>query len=183
MKLRTILIMVGALIVLGVAFYFSSRPEPVTPVEPQYFVWNVEMDELQTMSIRLPRLDMGEAWVKHEDNYWYFDIPDGPKVDMKRWGGGIPLLLSGPGANRRLTDTVTDEQLEIYGLSDPTMLIDLTLENGQPINIEVGDSTPDGQTYYIRLENQQNIYTVDYTWFQVLSRLVIDPPYPKPEEE
>ena len=95
MKLRTILIMVGALIVLGVAFYFSSRPEPAEPVEPQYFVWDVEMDELQTMAIALPRDDMRESWVKHEDQYWYFDEPDGPKVDMQRWGGGVPLLLSG----------------------------------------------------------------------------------------
>ena len=183
MNLRTILIMVGALILLGVAFYFSSRPEPVEPVEPQYFVWDVEMDELQTMAINLPKDDMGESWVKHEDQYWYFDMPDGPKVNMQRWGGGIPLLLSGPGANRRLTGDATDEQIEIYGLADPLMRINLTLENGKSIDIEVGDSTPDGQFYYIRLEGQRNVYTVDYTWHDVLRRLVTEPPYPVPEEE
>lgn len=175
--------MVGALIVLGVVFYFSSRPEPAEPVEPQYFVWDVEMDELQTMAIGLAREDMSESWVKHEDQYWYFDMPNGPKVDMKRWGGGIPLLLSGPGANRRLVDDATDEQLESYGVTNPLMLINLTLENGKSIDIEVGDSTPDGQFYYIRLEGQRRIYTVDFTWYEVLRRLITDPPYPGPEEE
>ena len=183
MKLRTVLIMVAALIALGVAFYFSSRPEPVVPAEPQYFVWDVEMDELQTMSIRLLREEMSEAWVKHEDRYWYFDEPDGPKVNMDRWGGGIPLLLSGPGANRRISEGATDEQLEIYGLTNPAMRIDLTLQNGDTVNIELGDSTPDRQAYYIRLIDSRNIYTVDYTWHDVLKRLVTDPPYPKPDEE
>ena len=183
MKLRTVLIMVVALIVLGVAFYFSSRPKPVVQQEPQYFVWDVEMDELQTMSISLLSEQLSEAWVKHEDRYWYFDIPDGPKVDMQRWGGGVPLLLSGPGANRRLTEEVTDAQLEIYGLVDPRMRIDLTLENGDTINIELGDFTPDRQAYYIRLVDSPNVYTVDYTWHDVLSRLVTEPPYPKPAQE
>ncbi len=180
-KLRTVLILVAALIALGVVFYFSSRPGPVVQAEPQYFVWDVEMDELQTMEISLPRRGMGEAWVKHEDQYWYFDEPAGPKVDMQRWGGGIPLLLSGPGANRRISEEATDEQIESYGFAEPSMLIDLTLENGDVINIEVGDSTPDFQNYYIRLVDSRNVYMVDYTWNDVLTRLVTEPPYPKAE--
>ncbi len=183
MKLRTVLILAAALIVLGVAFFFSSRPKPVTPVEPQYFVWDVEMDELQTMEISLPRNNMSEAWVKHEDKYWYFDEPDGPKVDMQRWGGGVPLLLSGPGANRRLAEDATDEQIEIYGLNNPAMRINLTLEDGTSINIELGDSTPDLQAYYIRLVDSRSVYTVDYTWRDVLTRLVTEPPYPNALEK
>ena len=34
-----------------------------------------------------------EAWIKRKDRYWYFDKPNGPKVNMKRWGYGIPLLF------------------------------------------------------------------------------------------
>lgn len=183
MKLSTILVMAAVLVVLGVVYYFTSRPEPPPEVEPQYFVWDVEMDELQKMEIALPPRDMSKAWVIHEDKYWYFDEPDGPKVDMKRWGGGIPLLLSGPGANRRLTDEATDEQLESYGLIEPAMTIDLTLVDGKEIHIQVGDSTIGKDTYYIKLKNSRRVYTVDYTWFQVIERLVTEPPYPQPEEE
>ncbi|MBN1685349.1 MAG: DUF4340 domain-containing protein [Spirochaetales bacterium] len=183
MKLGVIIVMAVVLIALGAVYYFTSRPEPAEPVEPRYYVWDVEMDDLKEMAIRLPRDGMEEAWVKHEDKYWYFDEPDGPKVDMERWGGGVPLLLSGPGANRLLTRDATDEQIEVYGLAQPAMLIDLVLEDGSDINIEVGDSTLDGQNYYIRLVNSRNVFTVDYTWFYVLARLVIEPPYPKPAEE
>ena len=181
MRLRTILIMTGILVALGVYFYISSRPKPEPPPEPRPFVWSVEMEDLKAMAIDLPHEGKSETCVKHEDKYWYFDQPNGPKVNMKRWGGGIALLLSGPGAERPITDNATDEQIETYGLKDPKMKIDLTLENEDTVNIEVGDSTLDGQAYYIKLVNSKDIYTVHYTWYEVLERLVLEPPYPEPE--
>jgi hypothetical protein len=102
---------------------------------------------------------------------------------MKRWGGGIPLLLSGPGAERLIASESTDEQLQMYGLEDPKMKIDLTLENEDTINIEVGDRTPDGQACYIKLVKSNDVYTVHYTWYEVLERLVLEPPYPESKNE
>jgi hypothetical protein len=141
------------------------------------------MEDLKHMAISLPPEGKNEAWVKHEDKYWYFDKPEGPKVNMKRWGGGIPLLLSGPGAERLITSESTDEQLEIYGLKDPKMKIDLVLENEDTINIAVGDNTPDGQASYVKLVDSRDVYTVHHTWYEVLERLVLEPPYPEPEEK
>ncbi len=135
------------------------------------------------MVISLPQQDMSESFVKHEDKYWYFDNPPGPKVDMKRWGGGIPLLLSGPGLNRIIEKYATEERLAAFGFTQPQMEIVLTLENEDIIDIEVGDSTPDGGAYYIRLADLTGVATVDYTWYDVLERLVLEPPYPPPEEE
>ncbi len=183
MKLRTILVMAGILVALGVYFFVFSRPEPEPRPEPRPFVWSVEMDELKTMAIGLPSEGKSEAWVKHDDKYWYFDKPEGPKVDMQRWGGGIPLLLSGTGAERISTEEATDEQLKMYSLKDPKMKIDLTLENEHTINIEVGDLIPDGQARYVKLVDSRDVYSVHYTWYDVLERLVLEPPYPDPEEE
>ena len=183
MKLRTLLIMGLVLIALGTVYYFSSRPEPVPEPEPRPFVWSVETDELRNMAISLPPQGKSQAWVVHDDKYWYFDEPGGPKVDMKRWGGGIPLLLSGPAADRLITEESTNEQLEIYGLAEPAMEIAIGLENGDTFNIEVGDVTPGGQTYYVKLANSRHVYTVDYSWYDVFERLVLDPPYPKTPAE
>lgn len=181
MKLRAILIMAAAVIALGAVLFVTTRPKPPVTEKPRPFVWSVEMDQLKTMAISLPHAGKKEAWVKHADEYWYFDAPNGPKVNMKRWGGGVPLLLSGPGANRLIAENGTDDQLKIYGLADPQMRIRLALEDGAVINIDVGDSTPDRQAYYIRLADSRAIYTVDYTWYGVLERLVLDPPYPAGE--
>jgi hypothetical protein len=124
---------------------------------------------------------MSEAWTKHEDQYFYFDEADGPQVDRARWGGGIPLLLSGPAAARLIAGQATSEQLEVFGLDDPNMRIDLTLKNGRTFRIVLGDSTPDRQGYYIKRTDSEDVYTVDYTWYHVFERLVLDPPYPKPK--
>jgi hypothetical protein len=184
MRLRAILIMVALLISLGVVYFLVRRkPEPPQPETPRMFVWWIEMEEIEKISVSLPRQGKSEAWVKHEDRYFYFDEPDGPKVDMQRWGGGIPLLLSGPAAARRIAEQATDQQLELYGLDDPAMRIELTLDNGDTLGIEIGDSTPDRQAYYIRRADSKDVYTVDYTWYEVLERLVVDPPYPEAEEE
>ncbi len=178
MRQRTLLVMAGVVVVLGVAFFLTSRPRPAAPQKPRPYVWLVDMEDLQTMAISLPREGMREAWVKHADKYWYFDRPAGPRVDMQRWGGGVPLLLSGPGANRLITESVTEAQVRIYGLADPRMRIHLTLADGKAIDIDVGDATPDGSASYIRLAGAKDVYTVDATWCDVLERLVRDPPYP-----
>jgi len=141
------------------------------------------MEELQHMVLSLPQEDKTEEFVKHEDRYWYFDNPPGPKVDMDRWGGGIPLILSGPGAERLIAKDATEEKLTVFGFAEPKMKIVLTLENEDIIDIEIGDSTPDGKAYYVKLVKSNDVYTVDYTWYDVLERLVTEPPYPPPEED
>ena len=177
MKLRLILILAGAAAALAVVYYFSSRPQPQPRPEPRPFVWYVEMTELARMSIALPRRGLQQAWEKHADRQWYFAGPQGQPVDPKRWGGGIPLLLSGPGANRRVAEDAAADQIERFGLSDPQMAIDLTLDNGDTVSIAVGDATPDRRSYYIQRAGASDVYTVDYTWYDVLERLVTDPPY------
>jgi hypothetical protein len=63
------------------------------------------------------------------------------------------------------------------------MRIALTLRNKETIDIIAGDSTPDHQACYIKLFDAKEVYTVDYTWYDVLERLVLDPPYPVPGEQ
>ena len=183
MKLKSIMVLVVMLAFSGILYYFTSQTEPPPPTKPRPFVWDVDMEELAKMAISLPAQGKREAWVKHKDRYWYFDQPEGQKVNMKRWGGGIPLLLSGPGAERLIVDNASEKQLEIFGLIEPRMKIDLTLENRKTIQIDVGDSTPDVQGFYVKLRQSKVIYTVHESWYHVLERLVLEPPYPDSEEK
>ena len=183
MKLRSILVLTVMLAASGILYYFTSQTKPPPPNKPRHFVWDVDMEELAKMAISLPLQGKREAWVKHVDRFWYFDQPEGPKVNMKRWGGGIPLLLSGPGAERLIVDNASEKQLEIFGLIEPRMKIDLTLENRKTIQIDVGDSTPDVKGFYVKLRQSKAIYTVHESWVHVLERLVLEPPYPDPDEK
>ena len=183
MRLKNILILLVTLLALGGYFYFTNRPEPPPPPETQLFVWLIEMEEIQHIEIQLPREDKSQAFIKlrEGDKFpWYFDDPQRSSVNMTRWGGGIPLLLSGPGAKRAIAENATEEKLAEFGLTQPRMKITLTLENGDTVYINVGDSTPDGKNFYVQAPGTNDVALVDYTWYGVLERLVKEPPYVLP---
>lgn len=182
MRRSVLLIMVAVLVLLSAAYLIFGRPDPVTPQEPRPFVWLFETDDLRAITLSIPAEAKSETWIRHEDKLWYFDEPDGQKVDMERWGGGVPLLLSGPGAERLITESATDEQLQSFGLNEPRLTIGLTLANGDTLSIAAGDQTPDGKAAYVTRTDSGAVYTVEYTWFSVLEGLVLNPPYSVPQE-
>ncbi len=180
MRLQNILILLAIFLALGGYFYFSNAPEPPTKSEPRAFVWDINMEEIQHIEMRLPREGKSQSFIKieEEDKFpWYFDDPQRSEVDTKRWGGGIPLLLSGPGADRIIATNAPEEKLAEYGLTKPQMEIILTLVNGHVMNIIVGDRTPDGHAYYVKAPSTNDVATVDFTWYKELERLVKEPPY------
>ncbi len=186
MRLRSILILLIILLAFGGYFYFSNDSEPPPKVEPRVFLWNIEMDEIQHIEIRLPREGKSEAFIKipEGDKFpWHFDDPQRSKVDVARWGGGIPLLLSGPGAERVIAKNATPEKLAEFGLAQPQMEITLTLEDGDILNIAVGDRTPDGNTFYVQAPGSNDVCLVDYSWYEVFERLVKEPPYAPPSAD
>ncbi|MBL7209484.1 MAG: DUF4340 domain-containing protein [Dehalococcoidia bacterium] len=183
MRVSYILILLAILLALGGYYYLSSRPEPAPEPEPRVFVWSVEMEELQYIEIRLSHEGKSQAFIKEADRTWHFDDPERSEVDMKRWGGGIPLLLSGPGAERVIAEDATEGKLAEFGLAEPRMEITVTLEDGTVLNIAVGDWTPDGNAFYMQVPGSDDVCLVDYTWYGVIERLVEDPPYVVPSTD
>jgi hypothetical protein len=178
LKLKAILILFAILAVAGSVYYFVSRPKPPAEPPPKYYVWDFTMDSLQKVTISLPKSSQSESFIKHpDDRQFYFDVPNGPMVDNKKWGGGIPLLLSGPGATRLIIQNATADQLQQYGFSTPNMTATLTLTDGTIYNVLVGDSNPEVTTYYTKLASNSDVYTVDKSWFDVLAAIVTSPPY------
>jgi hypothetical protein len=183
LKLKAILILAAILAVAGSVFYFVSRPKPAPEPAPKYFVWDFTMDTLQKVTISLPKTNQTESFVKNMDvtnpNYkqFYFDVPNGPMVDNKRWGGGIPLLLSGPGAIRLILQNATPAQLTQYGFNAPNMTLSLTVTDGTVYNVMVGDTNPNAIANYMKLASNNDVYTVDKSWYDVLSGIVTNPPY------
>ena len=179
MKLRAIIGLALVLAVVAVVYFAIPKSTPTTPQEPRPFVWDFDMEALQKITLTLPKLSQSpsQSFVKHDDRYFYFDEPNGSKVDMTRWGGGIPLILSGPGAERLLFENATDANLKECGFNTPSISIQLTLNDNKVYDIEVADQTPSAQAYYIRLADTRDIYTVDYSWYDVVAKLVTDPPY------
>ncbi|MBI2847798.1 MAG: DUF4340 domain-containing protein [Chloroflexi bacterium] len=177
MRLRSILVLLFVLLLVGGYFYFTSVPKPLPSEDPRQYVWLVEDVDIQRIEIQLTKEGKGQSFVLLPDRTWHFDDPQLSPVDMQRWGGGIPLLLSGPGADRVIEWDATPEQLAEFGLAQPRMKIALTLKDESIIDVDVGDATPGGTAFYVRAPDTNAVATVDISWYDVISRLVTDPPY------
>jgi len=169
----------------------KSSPNQAPPAT--HYVWNFDMDNLQNLTITLPKVNDSESFVKHSDDQeFYFDVVNGPEIDNQRWGGAIPALLNGPEVDDLVQRSATTSELQRYGLyenpsnpNDPenqslNMDIQLTiLLNGTPVNYEIyiGDSNPVGTTYYIRLSGNDDVYTVDNSWYDAFANIITNPPY------
>jgi hypothetical protein len=183
LRARNILVLLAVLVVLVGVYVFVGRPKPATAPPPNVYVWNIKQSELEHIIISLPREGKSRAFIKiaEKDKFpWHFDDSQRSPVDSKRWGGGIPLLLSGPAANRIIVENATNQQFTEYGLAKPSMEIILVLANKDSIKIEVGNCTPNNQNYYIRVPQSNTVALVDYTWYDVLKSIVTDPPYAHP---
>lgn len=184
MRLRSILVLLAILLALGGVYYFVNSPKPAPKQDPRYYAWLIEMDDIQHIQLSLPRENKSQSFIKipKEDTFpWYFDDAKRSNVDIKRWGGGIPLLLSGPGVERIIYKSAPPEKLTEFGFDNPSMQIAMLLTDNRTMNINVGNSTPDGSSFYVLAPNTDNdIALVDRSWFEVLSKIVTEPPYAPP---
>ena len=183
MKLRLAVILGVAAAGLAVVFVLApGSGEEEDPYE-RPIMWSFDLRDLHRVEIALPQDQLAETWF-HIDRVWYFDRPERPLVDMDRWGGAVPYLLSGPGANRLITEQAVDDDLQIFGLLAPRMTIHLEHggEHGDgdgagTVDLVIGDETPDSFSFYLQLVGTRKVYTVDRTWYEVMERLVLEPPY------
>ena len=175
MSFRTTFILLAALLLLGGYVYFielGKRPA-LAPLPPE--VWSVREDDIVAIEVR----HRGEktAFRKSQDGRWQFDNTQRTEVNLERWGG-IPLLVSGPRSKRLLAQEVDD--LGRYGLERSSTEIVVGLNDGQRVDVLLGDKTPDELNYYVNQIGYDSVYLVDATWGDVLIRLVTEPPYPVP---
>jgi hypothetical protein len=185
LKTRNIVILLIVLALLGGVYYVFARPEPTEPEPGREYIWSIDEGDLTQIDVKLPRVEDSQyepaSFIKitEGDSYtWYFNDAVHSPINPSRWGGGITLLLSGPGADRVLTKTATSEKLREWGLNQPKMIISLLFRDGTPLEIDLGDATPDGSNYYIHTQFSKNtVATVAKEWFDEVARLVKDPPH------
>jgi hypothetical protein len=186
LRLSNILILLTILLIAGGIYYWLNLPKPAAPQEPRYYAWDISLDDIEHITINLPAENKSQSFIKisKPDLFpWYFDDPQKSEIDSKRWGGGIPLLLSGPGVQRYFANA-TEDKLADYGLTNPQMTIVLILTDNRTMEITIGDFTPDGVNVYVLAPHSNNdIGLVDRSWFDVLAALVTDPPYATPQTQ
>jgi len=172
-RLTAILILLLVL-VGGLVFYVrSNRPKATEDQRPE--LWGVDEEKINRIEIRLPREKKQIAFfLDKKADTWVFDDSRKTPMDKKRWGG-IVFLVSSPQGKRKIIDKAED--LQEYGLQNPQLIINLNIDNiKEPVEILIGDPTPQKDQYYVKLRHSDPVYLVNNTFVEVLSRLVNEPP-------
>ncbi len=142
------------------------------PKEEQPWVWKVSSENLSNISVIHQEEQqnyalVGDSWMIRGEQ----DIP----VFLPKWSG-TTLLLSGPRATRDIVPQIDDPAK--YGLDSPQTVVTIQSRGGNSLTFHLGDPTPDGQNWYVRLAGQPQLYTVAAVWGEVVTRLALEPPYP-----
>lgn len=174
MSFRTTILIVLIGVVVGVVVLvvkpFQSTPEGV-PAPPWFY--NVSMEDISRVEVEYRGEEM--SFVQNEEGIWVFNDPPDVPVDRARWGG-LTLLLSGPQARRLLVESTNVP--EQYGLDIPETIIKVSLTGERSIQVRLGDQTVNGSEHYSQVGGFPQVFLIDSSWGNVLSRLVTEPPFP-----
>lgn len=174
LRLSLILVIAACWVGIGATFAVDQLGREQRAEQPPFF-FTLSPDDLRNISISTR--DNNTAFHFREDERrWYFDDLDDVPTALYRWGG-ITQLLGGPRTQRELASEITDPAL--YGLDDPSLTINVVLRDGTQLTVEMGDLTPDSSGNYMRQGGYDELYTVDASWGEVMTRLVDEPPIPE----
>lgn len=173
LRLSLVLVIAACWIAIGASIVIKQLGQVERAEQPPFF-FTLAPDDLR--NIQISSEANSTSWhYRENDRRWYFDDEKDVPTSLYRWGG-ITQLLGGPRSQRELKKTIEDPAL--YGLDDPVLTVNVTLRDGRQLTVQMGDLTPDGGAHYARQSGYDQLYTVDYTWGEVMLRLVEEPPFP-----
>ena len=174
LRVSLVLVIAACWIAIGASIVVKQLGETERAEQPPFF-FTLSPDDLRHISISSG--ENSTSWHFREDERrWYFDDHKDVPTALFRWGG-ITQLLGGPRSQRELRKSVDNP--ELYGLEEPELTITVRLRDDRQLTVEMGDLTPDGGANYARQTGYEELYTVDYSWGDVMTRLVEEPPYPE----
>ena len=174
LRLSLVLVIAACWIAIGASIVISQLGQEERAEQPPFF-FTLAPDDLRNISISSG--SNATSWhFRENDRRWYFDDQQDVPTSLYRWGG-ITQLLGGPRSQRELKKTIDDPAL--YGLDDPLLTVNVRLRDDRELTVEMGNLTPDGGAHYARQSGYDQLYTVDYSWGDVMLRLVEEPPYPE----
>ncbi len=183
---RVLLIVLGGVLVL---FFYLQRTPLVDPTAnptmafptspPQEYLFDIQPEEVVNITVRDSKQsqEVVMAW-DEEDESWMLEAPVVPLEDtnFEQITSMLAQILS-----LQITSTLEDPpDTALIGLKYPQYVITLTLRNGTQQTLNVGDATPVGSGYYVRL-GDGDIVVVNKFGLDFVLGMVEDPPvFPTP---
>lgn len=163
---------VAVVIVAGFYLVLNDDDGPGQPAPPPA-VWVYAINGADIEEVIVRHGASRERYFKVDQDWFLNRDGESQLVAPDRWGAGVPLLLSGPSANRVLN--VSEGVLGEYGLASPAGEIGMLLRGDRRMRVLVGDLTPDGKQHYVRLAGRMEVSLVPTSWADLLLALATDP--------
>jgi hypothetical protein len=176
----TVLIFIG---LIGAAVYLNRQKDraaaEATPASGTTYLFSASVDGSPT-SIEISPSEADAQPVKlarNEKNVWALELPQKAEA----------VQSSAEAAATQVTALEILSQIDgnpsIFGLAPPSNVITLVFANGNKHTLEIGDSTPTSNGYYVRLDKDK-MMIVDLSGIDSLLQLAAAPPYvPTPTAE
>ncbi len=177
-KRSTWVLLILFLAVVGSFLYLKYRPAPSAEPTPTAVKTRFLFTEADGTLIRVRIYDRQYHIMMMErpsGGLWTLILPNPGPVDQANAEAGatqIGALL--------IVDTIkTSQPLSSMGLDFPSYVLKLTFQNGIEHKMEIGDKTPTGSGYYVRLDGGA-VYIISPDGISALLNLLTTPPYMPP---
>ncbi len=172
-RLTILLVIILALVGGSATYYWVNQPDDKKHVDRK---WLYRVNDSDLIKIEVIHKTFDVTFSKAPGgNAWFIGGDPPVQVHGPKWSG-TPFLLGGPAVERELPKA--KEPLSSYGLDPPESVVRVTERGGYTFEFSMGTTTPDGTFQYIKLANEESIFTVAQEWAFVINKLAIEPPYP-----
>ena len=165
-------VLFGVLIVLaGIVYYVSKQP---TPQQVQSKAQHPQIVSFKPTDVLNLVLTDGKKTVSIDKSGagWQITKPVTEAADSTQVGGLLDQL--GNLTADRVIQGSTD--LASYGLTKPSLNVQVGLQGGKTVKLAFGDKTPDGSEYYAQLSTAKNVYLVSASLGDDLKTALNQPP-------
>ena len=156
MKPKGLLVAVAVLVVLGGLTWWSNRKEASAskPADTTTKILSIPNDQFQEVRIKNPQQTVD---LKLESGKWQITQPEPLPADQDAVSSLVSTLSS------LNADTVVDAKaadLTPFGLTNPTLDVQIVKKDGKAANLLIGDETPTGSGSYAKLANDPRVFTI-----------------------
>ena len=155
---RSLIALAAALaLLIGSYAYLRSRPPQIADIDPGPPAIDISRFDRETIVSMSLRNEYGELAFERQDGQWVitkpYDVPilQNTVVDLAR-------TFSALGAEIVVEESPSD--LTPFGLNPPAAVGEAKLADGSKVVLHLGNRTPEGNTFYLMMEGDPQLYTV-----------------------
>ncbi|MBI2874647.1 MAG: DUF4340 domain-containing protein [Firmicutes bacterium] len=150
-------------------WHFRVRnQEPVRKVETGPALVEADVESLREITIEGRKVGQNRLVLrKLESGKWALVEPEGYPTNESTVKLAVDQLAKLKGL-RLIAEEATD--LTPFGLHDPSLRVEGSLEDGRKVVVEVGDETPVGGSYYARETSAPRVVTISNSTYEILGQ-------------